>query len=828
MPIDFDKLSGGSLADRAIEPDRIFEALPAKAAKYSYLRGVQDQVLQQWFGRRAERDLVIKMNTGSGKTVVGLLTLKSALNEGAGPAVYLTPDNYLRDQVRKEATALGIATEDEPRATAVRSGRAILVTNIAKLFNGQSQFGVVGSHSRIEIGALLVDDAHACLASVQEHFTLTVPSDHHAYDKLLRLFEDELERQSPAQLQDIKSGATRAVQPIPFWAWTDRQDRILAILHPHKDEDQFKFEWPLLQECLPLCRAVVTADVIQIAPPCPPVERLPSFVEAPRRLYLTATLSDDSVLVTDLGANPESVAQPITPRSAADLGDRLILIPQETYPTLTDETLRDFVSQQGRARGMNVVVIVPSGRRAQFWKPVAAATHDKSTIHEGVAALQDHYVGLVVLVNKYDGIDLPQDACRLLVVDGLPESYSPLDRVEFQALGDSEAIGSRQVQRIEQGMGRGVRSNDDYCVVMLLGSRLVERLYGKGIQRLSPATAAQLDLSRRVGDMLGAENPLEELTSAVNYCLSRDPGWITASRNALDGLMHKSQPVSPVAVAERAAFDLACRRRYDDAVARMDEAIATAGSDPKLRGYLKQQAAAYTHFFDQVRAQNLQRSAIEDNHGLLRPRDGVGYRTLRSTAAQAEQASSYMASSFRSGADVLMTVNSILERLMPDPETTNEFEQAVHDLGYLLGFAAQRPERDTGTGPDVLWSVGDSRYFVIECKSGATTPFISKSDASQLSGSIDWFEDHYDKTCRSVPLMVHPSADLHEKASARDGTRVITFDRLARLREAVRSLGTALASTGGTFSNSETVGGQLKALKLTSGDFLQTWTTIPR
>ena len=35
------------------------------------------------------------MNTGGGKTVVGLLMLKSCLNEGVGPAVYVTPDNYL-------------------------------------------------------------------------------------------------------------------------------------------------------------------------------------------------------------------------------------------------------------------------------------------------------------------------------------------------------------------------------------------------------------------------------------------------------------------------------------------------------------------------------------------------------------------------------------------------------------------------------------------------------------------------------------------------------------------------------------------------------------
>ncbi len=43
------------------------------------------------------------MNTGSGKTTVGLLMLQSCLNEGVGPAVYVVPDNYLVNQVCDEA-----------------------------------------------------------------------------------------------------------------------------------------------------------------------------------------------------------------------------------------------------------------------------------------------------------------------------------------------------------------------------------------------------------------------------------------------------------------------------------------------------------------------------------------------------------------------------------------------------------------------------------------------------------------------------------------------------------------------------------------------------
>jgi hypothetical protein len=48
----------------------------------------------------------------------------------------------------------------------------------------------------------------------------------------------------------------------------------------------------------------------------------------------TATLSDDSALVTDLDADPSLVGRPVTPGSAADLGDRMILAAVALNPDL--------------------------------------------------------------------------------------------------------------------------------------------------------------------------------------------------------------------------------------------------------------------------------------------------------------------------------------------------------------------------------------------------------------------------------------------------------------------------------------------------------------
>lgn len=436
-------------------------------------------------------------------------------------------------------------------------------------------------------------------------------------------------------------------------------------------------------------------------------------------------------------------------------------------------------------------------------------------------------MGLVVLINKYDGIDLPGSACRILALDGVPEAYGALDRIEALALENSDAMLTRQVQRIEQGMGRGVRSNDDFCVVMLLGSRLTQRIHNaRGRTKFSPATRAQLDLSSKVADMLHG-HPLSDIAAVAQQCLDRDTGWVASGRAALDGVTYDAaNQVAAHTVATRGAFDLAELDRHRDAAATLQKAI-DATDDRQLRGWLKQQAAAYLHAADP--AQVLQSSAQTDNKAVLKPRAGVQYHRLKTTAEQAQRAADELGTRYTTGTAVVVGVAAILDDLVPDPEpaAVAKFEQAIHDLGVHLGFAAQPPERDTGEGPDVLWLLGDLQFLVIECKSGATTDFIARHDAAQLSHSMDWFAAKYDTTCTATPVLVHPTAGLHKNTSTKPETRVITFARLNELRTAVRQYAQAL-SADNAFKVPAKIADQLQACHLTVKTFPTRWATRTR
>src|SRR5690625_4921197 len=189
--IDFSKIGTGNTVDTVLPPRDIFNALPKKnAKKFQYPRDVQSQVWTKWFARRDEESLVIKMNTGSGKTLVGLLILKSCLNEGKGPAVYIVPDNYLVGQVTEEAKNLGIEVTQNPNDLSFLKGESILVINIFKLINGKSVFGV--GEQNIPIGSIIVDDAHAGLDISENQFSIKIPSKSDVYNEFLALFRESI------------------------------------------------------------------------------------------------------------------------------------------------------------------------------------------------------------------------------------------------------------------------------------------------------------------------------------------------------------------------------------------------------------------------------------------------------------------------------------------------------------------------------------------------------------------------------------------------------------------------------------------------------------
>lgn len=94
----------------------------------------------------------------------------------------------------------------------------------------------------------------------------------------------------------------------------------------------------------------------------------------------------------------------------------------------------------------------------------------------------------------WEGIDLPEDQLQLLIITRLP--FDSPDQVmvkaqheHLKAQGQSpfyQADLPKMIMRMRQGIGRILRTEDDYGVTIVLDPRLISRRYGKSVLNMLP------------------------------------------------------------------------------------------------------------------------------------------------------------------------------------------------------------------------------------------------------------------------------------------------------------------------------------------------------
>ena len=821
--IDFTQLGINSI-QKQINPRDIFMALTGKDNKYQYPRDVQGEVWKQWFNVRQNKDTIIKMNTGSGKTLVALLILQSCLNEGVGPALYVVPDKFLVEQVKTQADALGLKVTDTENDLDYQRKKAILVIGIQKLVNGKSIFGL-REENNYPIGSVVIDDMHACISCIQEQFSITVPRTNVLYNLIANLFYDDMNAQAEGRFNEIvNSQNTFDNMMVPFWSWQEKITQVYQILASNRENDAVKFKFDLIKDCLKLSHCYISAKEISIIPNCTPIQKITSFDEAKRRIYMSATLPDDSPFSTVMGLDFDKKMTVISPEKANDIGERLIVVPKIINKDITEFEVRNAIAQ--KAEDYNVVVLVPSYAMAECWKSLGGIVLNSSNISQGIGLIKNNDKGLYVFVNRYDGIDLPDDACRIIVVDGLPNISNMNDRYEQEIVRKSKRIQREQIQRIEQGMGRGVRSSNDYCLVYLLGNQLTNVLYSDdGYEFFSNATKAQFKLSEKMCEQIEGQT-IDEIMEIGNYLLERNSDWVEVCKNGISSVEYvKTINVSKYAVAIRKAFNYALYGDYQKAASMITE-LVNDEDNVRLKGYYKQMLAEYTNFFDKNSAQQILKSAKKDNMEILNPIEGIQFSKF--AIANSSQTQIIIENINQRQLDankLVLYADTILGDLKFEKDTSKRFENAIRDVFEMIGYNARQPEREVGKGPDDFVMLGTGDYLVIECKNETITDTICKHDCNQLMGSFSWFNNLYqDQEISCVPIMIHNSNIFTYECSPSPQIKIMTPTLLNKFKENVRKCIVAIAQPN-NFKNVQNMFNIIKTYKLDKDVIVQEYTT---
>ena len=96
---------------------------------------------------------------------------------------------------------------------------------------------------------------------------------------------------------------------------------------------------------------------------------------------MTATLADDTILVSHFRANATDIENPIVPKGGGDLGDRMILAPQEINPDYTTDEIKVPNRENCATAQCRCDRAFFRARSKNYWAESAHQILDKDNIH---------------------------------------------------------------------------------------------------------------------------------------------------------------------------------------------------------------------------------------------------------------------------------------------------------------------------------------------------------------------------------------------------------------------------------------------------------------
>ena len=734
-------------------------------------------------------DVALQLPTGSGKTLVGLLTGEWLRRKNKERIVYLCPTRQLVNQVVEQAeekyglTVLGFTGSrrdfDRTSQAEYRGADRLAVTTYSSLFNTNPFFD--------DPSVIIVDDAHAAENYIAELWSLRIGR--RDYDvlhaSLCNVLKPYLDPTNFARLSgEWESITDKAwVDKLPTPDFAEIRKQVVAVLDEHVGGTHLEYPWSGLRDHLHACQLYLSAHEILIRPLILPTWSHAPFANARQRIYMSATLGAGGDLERLMGRR--SIQRMAVPEGwdRQGVGRRFFIFPEMS---LTDDDVGTLRHKLMRRAGRSLVLVPSDKARDEVAEDVANnlkfKTFDARAIEESKAPFIAENNAVAIIANRYDGIDFPGKECRLLFVEGLPRAMNLQERFLMARMGATVLLNERVQTRALQAIGRCTRSLEDFSAIVVLGDDLPDYLAdNKRRQHLHPELQAELVFG--IAQSKGAS--LKDFTENFDAFLKNGEEWEQVNNDIVSERQRSNRVPFPaieeLGAAVRHEVDFQMRLWQGDFEAALDcaERILAGLKLPDLRGY-----RALWHYL----AGSAAWLGSEDGSPSLRAKARAHFARAKEAATSVPWLVSlarYQPENEEAAADnsILMNqierVETILGQLgklhdrafakrekeiLEGLASAKDFEQAHKLLGEMLGFAADKKEVDGS--PDPWWIVG-SLCLVFEDHAGAqSNSALDVTKARQVASHPNWMRKNVEAagSTEILSVLVTPVSTAKEGA----------------------------------------------------------------
>jgi hypothetical protein len=764
----------------------------------------QADVLREYHRLGPEKtDVAIELPTGAGKTLVGCLIAEWRRRKNGERVAYVAPTRQLAGQAAAQARLYGVPAVDLTgswRAWApgeqVRftQGEAVAFVTYSTVFN---------TNPHVSPQVLVLDDAHAAEGFVASNWSVSIRRGGQAYAEVLDVLAaagalsadvvHRLRRDDPEAASG--RGAVYLAGVAEVAAAAGELEKVLEDAASAGElSASAAFSLEMVTGSLPACMVYISRWELLIRPLIAPTRYHPAFADANQRVYMSATLGEGGELERAFGKRKIHRIPVPAGWESQGTGRKFVVFPdlltgvgsEERLAKFSRRVITDFgkavlITPSGRDRDRAVAAMVP--KDMEVWEPeeYAADPGEFASSPDGVLAL----------ANRYDGIDLPDEMCRLVVLAGLPVGMHLQERFIHDGLGAVAVLTERIRTRLTQGAGRATRNSTDYAAVLMVGRELANFCAEADVQAAThPEFRAEiqfgLDNSRAV--------PAGDALANLAHFRAQDEDWreveqdIIAARETLPPVSAPGTAELSAAVKyEIAAVEAAWQGDWGHAIEQARKAIdELAAGGEELRRYQALwhyllaswaviaarrgdedhwQSVAAAHFSDA-------RAAAAGTRWLAGPTTDASQLLTRSAQASEDlvdtQAVDAIAgSALRTGPVRRLTdlTRSVRDGLAQPGAP--QFERALAGLGQLAG-AEVLPRSGQDAEPDAVWVFGQDLWVALEAKSECVPGGqVAARDAREAGTHLNYAAATLgvDAPAGSFAVIISPHDDVHPAAA---------------------------------------------------------------
>lgn len=769
-------------------------------------------------------DVALELPTGSGKTLVGLLIAEWRRRTLKARVVYACPTRQLALQVAASAERQGVQARtlidshhnwDSRDLLAYNRADALAITTYSHIFNINSQFGSANT--------IIFDDAHAAENYVAGAWAVEVPATTPAFSDLFDAFGEAIDPLLAARMtEDGQDAASwNEVRLLPITAVVQRVKELDSVLSTGLEaKSNAWWHFKMVRENLASCLFYVSRRGWYIRPMIPPTFQHEALTAPAQRVYLSATLGEAGELERAFGRFPIARIPAPAAWERTGGGRRFFVFPElaqfekatDLDQRFSDDEQPDLIRRLGELTPKRVVLTQDAASAARVAEALGGEGDVVTASDLTVAEFRDASTGTLLAANRYDGMDLAADSCRLEVMSGVPAASHLQDEFLSSKLRAREVLAERVRTRVVQGMGRCTRGPQDWSVVVIHGHQLVNYLSTpENIQSMPVDLQAEIEFGMRA-----SAASFKNVLTVTQSALAQDADWRTIGEERI--AEHRAEavrtpqtlahPLSDSAPLEVNAWRAAWAGRWTEA-AQQAVAVMEQFTHPDARAYRSLWAYFASAWFrldgttaGAERGADLLRNAHKSAAGTVwlreieaLPADEVEHEPA--DVAAVRKVVDRISNEFASATKFSQRGQTMLAGLAK--AEASPYELALVELGIFLGADSHKPD---GKGrADAVW-VWDELWITIEAKSEQTASMLSMDYVRQANTQLSSLGTDRDEAIPASSISVvaaqQPLVDPDAVAIANPNVTLVTVDVLMGIaRDAHRALGAVRASVAG-------------------------------